>query len=345
MLMCWRSSRIMSLAILVGMIVSANPSLGNDGAINLSLGLADSNLNMLQDSGADASSESSTTSSKHPTWVTDLESKAWPGFLTGLSGYDSFTMPVSNPLYFEDPFITTDLRFLYIYHKIPGGSVLRGGQVHVAAMQIRVALTEKLALIATKDGYSWVDSHITSAGDGWNDLAVGLKYVLYSNPADQEILTAGLRWEWDNGSSDAWQGGDSHEINPFFSYGKGWDRWHFLGMLGGRIATDRTDANSSVVWGLHLDYELTETFKPLVEVNGTHWVTNADRLPLGQDYLDVGSLGASKASGRDFFSAAVGFRWQAMDNVSVGFAYEFPLESASENVEDYRFTFNTVVSF
>jgi len=160
----------------------------------------------------------------HPRWVKEMESQAWPGFLTGLSGYEDFVMPVGMPLYFEDPFITTDLRLLYMHHKIPGGSVLRGGQVHVAAAQIRVALTERLAFIVTKGGYSWVDSHITSSGDGWNDWALGLKYAIYSRPQEQFLVTTGLRWEMTNGSSDAWQGGDSQEFSPFVSMAKGWDK-------------------------------------------------------------------------------------------------------------------------
>ena len=78
---------------------------------------------------------------------------------------------------------------------------------------------------------------------------------------------------------------------------------------------------------------------------GIHWLTNADRLPFGADYLDVGSLGAAEAAGRDFFSAGVGFRWQVADNVSFGVTYEFPLESAAENLMEQRVTVNTVISF
>lgn len=212
------------------------------------------------------------------------------------------------------------------------------------AAAIRVALTERLAFISTKDGYSWVDSHITSAGDGWNDLAFGLKYALYSDPDEQFLVSTGIRWELVNGSTDAWQGGDSQELSPFVSVAKGWDKWHFLGAISGRIPTDRADANASLVWNLHLDYKLTDTFRPLVEVHGIHWLSNADRLPFGEDYLDVGSLGASRASGRDFFAAGIGFRWQAMDNVSVGLTYEFPLESASSHLMEQRVTLSTVIS-
>jgi hypothetical protein len=266
-------------------------------------------------------------------------------FMTGMEGFERFVMPVGMPVYFEDPFITTDMRLIYIYHRIPDGSVLRGGQVHLAAVQLRVALTDRLAFIATKDGYSWFDSHITPAGDGWNDIAIGLKYAFYQDVEEQMIVSGGLRWEWQNGSSDAMQGGNSQEISPFVSMAKGWDKWHFLGALNGRIPTNRGDANASIVWNLHLDYELTETFRPLIEIHGIHWVSNADRLPLSTDYLDVGSLGASDAAGHDFFSAGLGFRWDIHEDVSLGATYEFPLESPDENLQEYRLTMNTVISF
>ena len=98
------------------------------------------------------------------------------------------------------------------------------------------------------------------------------------------------------------------------------------------------------MWNLHLDYKLTETFRPLIELHGIHWMSNGDRLPLSTDYLDAGSFGSSRVSGRDFFSVGLGFRWEAADNISVGATVELPLESADENLQDYRLTLNTVIS-
>ncbi len=106
----------------------------------------------------------------HGSWLEELKSKTWPGFFTGLPGYDDFVMPIGMPMYFEDPFITSDVRLLYMHHQIPGSSVLGSGQVHVAAAQIRLALTERLAFIVTKGGYSWVDSHTTPDGDAWRSI-------------------------------------------------------------------------------------------------------------------------------------------------------------------------------
>ncbi len=313
---------------------------------DLNLRLASADILLFQDAEADEIAPGTAlTGRKHPSWVTDVESKAWPGLLTGLPGYEDFVMPVGMPMYFEDPFITTDIRLLYMHHEIPSDSVLGNGQVHVAAAQIRLALAERLALIVTKGGYSWVDSHETPAGDGWNDWGFGLKYALYSNPEDQFLVSTGLRWELTNGSTDAWQGGESQELSPFMSMAKGWDRWHFLGALSGRIPTDRGAGNASIVWNLHLDYELTEKFRPLIELHGIHYLSDGDAFPYNADYLDAGSMGATDVRGRDFFSAGLGFRWQVAPNTSVGLTYELPLESSSENLQEHRVTFNTVVSF
>ncbi len=90
---------------------------------------------------------------------------------------------------------------------------------------------------------------------------------------------------------------------------------------------------------------LSHLCRLLDEMHGIHYLSNADTFPYTADYLDVGSLGATDVRGRDFFSAGLGFRWQAAPNISVGLTYELPFESASENLQEHRVTFNTVVSF
>lgn len=300
------------------------------------------------DGGESESTETEETStipvsSRHPEWVLRAEEAMWPGFLTGMSGFDDFIMPVGMPIYFEDPFITTDLRLLYIYHGIPGGSVLRGGEIHVAAAQVRIALTEDLALIATKDGYSWVDTGITRQDDGFNDWALGLKYNFYDDPDEQFALSGGMRWETSNGHAGVFQGG-AQELSPFISFAKGWDKLHFLGAVSGRFPTNRNLGTYSLIWNVHLDYQLTETFYPLIEFHGIHWFSDGGLLPISTDYLDVGSVGAA-ANGEDFYSCGIGFRWEVLENVSVGLTWEFPLRSVDDHIQENRLTFNTVVSF
>ena len=133
----WASSMlVLTLAYLVVLVPGRVAAEEIHSSLSLAPTPADFALG--QDSGgseesARTAAATTETSPRHPRWVTDLESKTWPGFLTGLSGYDDFVMPVGMPFYFEDPFITTDVRLVYIYHTIPNRSVLRGGQVHVVA--------------------------------------------------------------------------------------------------------------------------------------------------------------------------------------------------------------------
>lgn len=266
----------------------------------------------------------------------------WDGFLWGNRHFRYFPRPVSMPIYFEDPFINSDLRLLYVWHNIPKNSELRGGEVQVWAAQIRLALTERLQFIATKDGYTKMQTGITPDGDGWNDFAIGLKYALLVDEPNNFILSTGFRWEWDNGHAFALQGNE-HELSPFVSFAKSWDKFHLIGNVNWRIPTNRNQGVHSLTWHLHFDYEVLPNFYPLVEFNGIHWLTEAERLPLSVEYLDVGNIGSSRVAGRDFFSVAAGFRWQLCDYCSFGTTYEFPLESQDENIEQSRLTFNIVV--
>ncbi|MCH7814542.1 MAG: hypothetical protein IID40_11050 [Planctomycetes bacterium] len=267
----------------------------------------------------------------------------WPGFMTGLSGFEGFVKPVGMPIYFEDPFITNDLNLFYVYHKVPSGSQIRGGEIQVWGAQIRLALSERWQFLATKDGYSKVDTGVVDS-DGWNDLTAGLKYALHVDQANQFLVSTGLKWELSNGKASDLQDGGS-ELNPFVSVAKAWDKWHFIGALNGRIPMNPGNGTASIVWNLHLDYELYPDFRPLIEVHGIHWLSNGDTLPIKEDYLDVGSVGSNGVSGRDFFALGLGFRWQIMDNVSWGSIFEIPLESQSQNPQQYRFTTSVVVSF
>lgn len=266
----------------------------------------------------------------------------WEGFLWGDRYFRDNPRPVGMPYYFEDPFINSDLRLVYIWHGIPNRSEVRGGEVQVFAAQIRLALTERLQFIATKDGYTKVNTGITPDADGWNDFAVGLKYALIVDHPTEFILSAGFRWEWDNGSAFALQGNE-HEFSPFISFSKSWEKFNFIGALSYRIPTNSNQGTQSIIWNLHVDYELFPNFFPLVEVHGIHWLTDGERMPLSVEYLDVGNLGSSRVAGRDFFSAGFGFRWTLCENASLGATWEFPLEARSQNLQSSRATVNVVI--
>ncbi|MGE3180715.1 MAG: hypothetical protein AB7N71_03730 [Phycisphaerae bacterium] len=292
-------------------------------------------------------SERATYALSRKPWHDDHEI-LWPGFLSGMRGFEHFYEPVGNPLYFESPFINSSLRLLYLHHDCPNRSQLGGGDVNIYAAQIRLALTDRLAFIATKDGYSTLDARILPEAEGWNDFAIGLKYALLVVPEEDFVLTAGMRWEWSNGDIDILQG-DSQELSPFLSFAKGWDRWHLLGNLTARIPTDQDRGNNILQWDLHLDYEIApETlpgFAPLVELHGLHYLSDANHLPLALGGLDYTNFGSFDVSGESVVSAGIGFRWKLNPHTSIGSTWEFPLTDRDDDIMGNRLTFDVILSW
>lgn len=278
----------------------------------------------------------------------DDEEIWWPGFLSGLRGFEHFYEPVGNPLYFETPFNNTSLRFLYLHHGFDDDSQLQGGTLNVAALQIRVALTERLGLIATKDGYSWLDAGALPEADGWNALAAGAKYAFYVDRETDTVATAGLRWMIDSGEAKVLQGG-VHELSPFFSFAKGWDRFHLVGNLTYRIPTDNDDGNQVLQWSLHTDYEFfPETLKgfaPFLELHGLHYLSDGERTPLSVGGADYTNLGSTDVSGSTVIWLGAGARWKFSPHASVGAAFEYPLTNRKADIFGHRVTVDFMLTW
>lgn len=262
----------------------------------------------------------------------------WPGFLNGLRGFEQFYDPVGQPIYFESPFINTSARLIYIYHTFAEGSQLQGGDLNVVAAQARLAITERLALIATKDGYSWLNPGIFPAEeDGWNDIALGLKYAFYVDREAQMVITGGARWQWANGNHQVLQG-YSQEISPFVSLAKGWDKFHLIADATVRLPFDDNDGNTVFQWDAHFDYEVFEGFAPCIELHGLHYWTNAENLDLTVGGLDYANIGSSGVAGSTVIWMGLGGRFKFSPNVSAGCTYEFALTNKNADIMDQRVT-------
>lgn len=279
----------------------------------------------------------------------------WPGFLTGMRSthhfQERFAEPVGNPIYFESPFIETQVKMFYLWHDFPSNSQIGGGQANIWAAQIRLALTDRLAFIATKDGWTELNAGILPRASGWNDFAIGLKYALIVDEPNNFILTSGLRWEWHNGNLDIAQGGDGgdDELSPFVSFGKAWGQWNVIGSLSGRLPMDHNDGNFIVSWDLHVDCEVAPDalpgFHPLLEIHALHYLTNADRTPLSVGGLDYTNIGASDVAGNNVFWGDLGFRWKLTPNLSWGVAYGFPISNPGNSIFNQRVTVDLVFSY
>jgi len=264
------------------------------------------------------------------------------GFLTGLKGFDDFVHPVSSPIYFFDPFIDSYIEPLYVWHKFPDQCDLKGGDLNVWALQFSLALTERLQLTASCDGYSRIRARALRPDEGWNDLALGLKYNLLADVEDQFLLSTGLTWRLSNGHALTLHGGVD-ELNPYVTAAKAIGKFRTIGTIGGRLPMDRHKGNFILYENLHIAYKLFDNFFPLVEFNGVQYLSNADRLPLDVGGLDYANIGSNNVKGNSTFWGAVGFRWKVKKNIEVGTTYEYPISTAHNDIFDRRVTVSVIL--
>ena len=247
---------------------------------------------------------------------------------------DNTISPVANPIYFEDPRVTSEVRPIYMYHMLPdtfhfkGGSVPLGGQVQVMALQLRYALSDRLALIATKDGYiEFQPKNVLGHAYGWGDLAAGLKYAVVDDREKQLIVSPGFTITVPTGSTDVMQGHGSGEWNLFVSAEKGFDQFHVTGNAGFRIPNDFSQNTAQLHYSLQLDYYACQWFIPFFAANGYTILSNGDQkllgvVPLNAEMYDLINFGATDAAGSTQFTVGGGLRTRLTKNVDAGVAYE-----------------------
>jgi len=347
-------ARSIIISLLVGVFFLASPAVAEEADVHFS---PLPSLTLQTQAVTEETTKANTTSNRIPSYLLSSKNHTedfelfWPGFLTGMTAFKNFAEPIGNPLFFESPFINTQLKLLYLWHDFPKQGQIGGGEVNIIAAQIRVALTDRLALIATKDGYSSFNAGILPQADGFNDFALGLKYAFLVDEANQFVMTGGMRWELHNGDADVLQGGDSgaNELSPFVSFAKGWDRFHVIGTVNGRLPMDRNDGNFIVNWDLHFDYEAWPEqlpgFFPLLEIHALHYLTNGNRFPTSFGGLDYTNLGASDVAGSSVFWGDLGFRWKLTPHTEFGAAYGFPISNPSNDIFNQRVTVDFIFNF
>ncbi len=269
----------------------------------------------------------------------------------GEGRHSRYVPPMTNPVFNETPYITTEARAFYFHHVIPDSFVTDGGTVDFGALQLRLAITERLAFIATKDGYGNFEFDETlSDTKGFSNIALGFKYAFYSDPETESIATAGLRYEIPVGNLDTsgidLMGNGSGWLNPFTTGARAFGKLGLQASLGGNFALEPSEDTSILHYSAHADYELFPGFYPLVEINGFTAIDNADRSTgaLGQlDGVDVLNFGSED---RDTtVTVGGGFRYLANDHVQIGAAYEAPITDEDNTIIDWRVYFDVVLSF
>lgn len=252
--------------------------------------------------------------------------------------------PVTNPLFFEDPLIHSEIRPLAIWHNVDDSFATGGGEVRVFAAQLRYAITDRLAFIATKDGYIDADFPGGADPDGWADIAGGLKYALIDDDDRELVVTAGLKFEFPTGNTRVFQGNGDGEWNPFLSAIKGFGNFHVLGSAGVRLPNSWDEETASAHYSVQLDYYTCRWFIPFVAANGFTVLSEAKGPALNVEGYDLINFGSSAAEGFTQITAGAGFRSRLHEKVDFGFAYEIGLTDPKGLFDD-RFTVDFILRF
>ncbi|MCA9504552.1 MAG: transporter [Spirochaetaceae bacterium] len=292
--------------------------------------------------------------------------------------------PMSMPYLFEDPYITTELNLVGIYHNFPSDSVFQGGEAGVIALQARLALTDRLGFIATKDGYTILrpDNGFLENEEGFMDVTIGFKYAAIDDREKGLIVSPSLRYEIPLGSDDMFQGRGDGVFIPAVSASWGPNDVHFIADLGAQIPIDGDQDSTSLFYNFHLDKAFeadcipgARFVVPFIELNGMSWVDSGDgsatvdlrdgnpvanRAPLkaAQDVLfgagitshrrfegaDIANLGSSNMAGETLITMAWGVRVPFDNGISTGFSYERVL-SQRQDIFEQRATWMVSYTF
>ncbi len=258
--------------------------------------------------------------------------------------------PLSNFVNFEDPRAISELRFHYAYHEFEDDFVTAGGNVQVYALQARYAVDDRLALIATKDGYIDFNPDATLAKDeGWANIEAGAKYAILKDDAAGNIVSLGLRYEIPTGDEEVLQGNGDGMLHPSIS--GAWalsDTATFMASSDMRLAMDSKDS-SFWEFDFHVDnrYETSAgALYPLLELNVIQVIDGGQRLAIADEGVEVFNLGASEADGKTIVTGTAGARWRMAENFDIGAGYQFPLTSgAGSRAVDWRLYTDAILRF
>jgi hypothetical protein len=229
--------------------------------------------------------------------------------------------PVANPIFFEDAIIRSEIRPIFAHHRIDDG-FLGGGDAQLYALQLRYAITDRLAFIATQDGYFQINNAAVGNPDGWMDLALGLKYAVIDDTDNAFILTPGFTFHLPTGSKEVFQGRGDGEWNLFVAAQKGFGDFHLSTNVGVRLPHDM-DAQSTILhYSVMADYYTCRWFIPFVAFDAFTVLDAGNNIGLSSEGYDVINFGASGADGVTQGTIAVGWRSRLLDNLDLGVAYQ-----------------------
>jgi len=284
-----------------------------------------------------------------------------------IDAFASARRPISNPTLFDLALPRTNAHAIFMHQNMPdqaaivgGGRVPVGGDFQLFALQLEYAVNERLAIVATKDGYVNFNPDATlSEEDGFANIAAGLKYAFIYQPENGFALSGTTTIEIPTGSDDITQGSGDGAANLILTALKIEGAWQFAGAGGLHVPFDKDAESMTSFVSTHISYELCDFFTPLIELNWYHVIDEGDGgsrynaqigggVPgvIGFEGGDLLNWGAANANeNADIVTLAVGFRSRLSENIDLGVAYEIPLTDEEENLMEDRLTIDLIWNF
>ena len=268
------------------------------------------------------------------------------GSLGEAGGHTRYVPPLANPLLNETPYITTELRAIYFHQEIPG-TFVSAGNIDLVAAEVRVALTDRLGFIASKDGYADIDfDEILEDESGFANISLGFKYAVVSDPAEDLIVTVGVEYEPPSGNLEtlgiSLQGHGDGLLDIFATGAKAFGQLGLQASIGANLAIDPDKDSSMLHYSAHADYEVLPNFFPMVEINGFTTIDESKRTVGDFEGIDLVNFGSTESG--TVVTLAGGFRFRAFDNLIIGAGIESPITSR-EDIMEYRAYFDAVLHF
>ncbi|MCA9271009.1 MAG: hypothetical protein KDA41_21155 [Planctomycetales bacterium] len=262
--------------------------------------------------------------------------------------FTDFVSPMTNPVFFEDPRTLTEARVIFINHWLP--NALGGGDVKVLAVQARAALTDRLSIVAAKDGYIFADANAplnAVLNDGWADISVGLKYNLLADPCCGRIVSTGFAYELASGSRAALQGNGNGEFHVYLTAGQRVGcNGHVLSATGFRLPVDTNAENQVWYWSNHADYHLGCGVYAVAEANWYHFMSSGTTGGAfnGVQGGDLFNFGSTNVTNTDIVTGALGVKLKPCDTREIGVAWETHLSDTRGVLKD-RLTVDYILRY
>lgn len=279
--------------------------------------------------------------------------------------FESMRRPMTNPTLFDAALPSTKLHAIFLQHRFPdtlnlapGGTAPMGGDLQLYALQFEYAFSDRLSLVALKDGY--IDFNPSGASPftsstGFANLGAGLKYAFYLNPAEQEVASVTAALQLPTGNTDVFQGAGDGSLHLTVQGLNINDAWQFAGAAGVEIPFDQDFSTIGFASG-HISYEVNRYFIPLVEVNAFQVLDNGDggirftqqlggAVPSQAPSEGVDLLNFGAASDELYATIGFGVQSRLTDEITLGIAYEVPLTDEGDNLTDDRLTIDLSYNF